>query len=168
MTLPQHHKEEKWADGPELQRAARKSAVDWTQSKVYQRFGVQRDHITLLHPSPTRYNRKEKVSCHREITFDMSQAWGEGRQSHCVPSDLFSCVICNSTHNTTMGVTWVEVSHLFSECSLVSNHSEGQELWYLPFGQRQKRRKKSPPRSRTAGRPCLNTDGKRKDWRFTT
>ena len=141
----QHHKEEKLADGSELQRAVRKSAVDWIQSKIYQRCGVQRDHITLLHPNPTRHNRKEKVSCHREITFDMSQAGMWGRQWHSVP---------------TIAVTWVEVSRHFSECSLVSSHSEGQDLWYLPFSQRQKRRKKSPPHSRTGGCPCLNTDGK--------
>lgn len=100
-----------------------------TQSKIYQRFGVQRDHITSLHPNPTRHNRKEKVSCHREITFDMSQA-GMGEAITQCPSDLFACVICNSTHNKRLlgpsgGVTPLE-------CSWEQSF-RGPELWYLPL-----------------------------------
>lgn len=148
-----------------LQRAVRKSAMDWTQSKIYQRFGAQRDHITSLHPNPTRHNRKEKVSCHREITFDMSQA-GMGGGNHTV-SPLTCLLVSSVTAHTTNdcwdlggGVTPL-LGMLFGEQSF-----RGPELWYLPFGQRQKRRKKSPPRS--GGRPCLNADGKGKDLRFTT
>lgn len=123
--------------------------MDWTQSKIYQRFGVQRDHITSLHPSPTRHNRKEKVSCHREIPFDMSQA-GMGGGNHSVSSDLFACVICNSTHNTTTAGTWVEVSRHFSECSLESNHSEGQSSGICPLA-KDKRGGKSPHHAQVAG-----------------
>lgn len=81
--------------------------MDWTQSKIYQRFGVQRDHITSLHPSPTRHNRKEKVSCHREITFDMSQA-GMGGGNHTV-SPLTCLLVSSVTAHTTrrlLGPGW--------------------------------------------------------------